>query len=114
MDSARMLAYVSEFRFVYWDTPAEYKCYTARRGHGSLRERWAVWDGGAYTWDGTQWVTNLYGEEAYRWEQQEALRIGELLADEMNIVVIHQMEKRFPGKFKGGPYDMAAQRERAC
>lgn len=109
MTAAGQLALASEFRFVYWDTPAEYKSYTVRRGQGSLDKGWAVWDGSAYTWDGMQWCTSLYGEDAYRWELEEALRIARKLQLEMNAVLIHQMEKRFPGEFKGGPYDMAAQ-----
>lgn len=112
MNTALALAHASEFRFVYWDTPSEYRFYTVRRGHGSLRQRWAVWDGGAYTWNGTRWCTDLYGEDAYRWDLDAALGIADLLAREMNLVIVHQMEKKFPGRFKGGAYDMAAQEER--
>jgi hypothetical protein len=111
VNDAQKRAYASEFRFVYWSTDRDYRCYTVRRGHGRLDGRWAIWDGGAYTWDGTQWTTGLYGENAYRWDLDEALRLGDLLAREMNAVVIHRQEKRFPGQFKGGPYDMAARRD---
>ena len=96
---------MSEFRFVYWDADA-YLYYVVKRGHNSYRHKWAVQDGGFISWDGSRWDENLRGTDAYRWDLHEALNVAEKLAREMNMVLIHQLEKRFPGEFKGSRHDM--------
>lgn len=108
-DSVLELGHVSEFRFVYWDTGLEYEYYTVKRGHGRCRGGWAVQNGGFTSWDGVRWDENLRGLDAFRYGLSEALAVADQLAREMNLVMIHQMEKKFPGQFRGGPFDMAAQ-----
>lgn len=107
--SSHDMGHASEYRFVYWDTESEYRYYIVKRGHSPFRDMWAVQDGGFVSWDGTQWDENLRGGDAFRWELGEALRLAEALAREMNMVLIHQMEKRFPGEFKGSRFDLSAQ-----
>ena len=97
---------MSEFRFVYWDADA-YLYYVVKRGHNSYRHKWAVQDGGFISWDGTRWDENLRGTDAYRWDLHEALNVAEKLAREMNMVLVHRLEKRSPGEFKGSRHDMA-------
>lgn len=102
------LAQVSEFRFVYWDAEVEYRYYLVKRGHSPYRNKWAVQDGGFTSWDGIRWDPNLRGADAFRWELHEALALADKLAREMNMVIVHRMEKQFPGEFKGSRLDMAA------
>ncbi len=106
--SGRGIGVVSEHRFVYWDNRGEYRYYIAKRGHSPHRDKWAVQDGGFTSWDGVRWDENLRGADAFRYDEDEALRIAERLALEMNQVLVHIMEKRFPGEFRGGPADLGA------
>lgn len=106
------LALASEFRFDYWHTDAEHRYYTVKRGRGRLDGKWCILDGveldmciWAY-WDGTCWNPEIRGEDAYRYELEEALVITKKLAFEENQRVIDVMERRF-GEFRGGRYDMA-------
>lgn len=103
------LAVPSEYRFVYWDTEGDYRYYIVKRGHSPCREKWAVQDGGFTSWDGNWWDENLRGADAFRWELGEALDLADTLAREMNAAIVHQMEKRFPGQFKGSRHDLSAQ-----
>jgi hypothetical protein len=111
LTAAGQLAHVSEFRFDYWHTDVEHRYYTVRRGVNRYDGRWGVNEGGVMGvyWDGEGWA-HVRGSGAYRYELEEALPIAQRLAFEENQHVIMVMENRFPGEFRGGPYDMSAGR----
>jgi hypothetical protein len=106
------LLYSSEFRFNYWRTESEHRFYTVRMGVKRNDGRWGINDGGAFgaCWDGKDWGDELRGPDAYRYDLDEALVITKRLAFEENQRIVAIMEARFPGQFRGGPYDMASGR----
>lgn len=107
------LALASEFRFDVWSSEFEHEYITVKLGRMKVRGKWAIAAGeeqfGRF-WDGECWDLNLRGEGAYRWDLEEALVLARDLAYVANQEKVDMMERRFPGEFRGGPYDMATRR----
>jgi len=107
---AGQLELASEFRFDYWHTDNEHRFYTVSRGVRKYSTLWGVCEGGS---TGAFWVPEegwgyARGYDAYRFELEDALKIAKRLAFEENQKIIGVMEGKFPGEFRGGPYDQAA------
>jgi hypothetical protein len=110
MTATGQLAIASEFRFDVFHTPEEHQYITVKRGRGEREDKWAIaasesenrrfFDPDSYAW---KWLTD---SDAYVWDLEPALTLARDLAFEMNQVKIGIMERRFPGQFRGGPYDM--------
>lgn len=100
--------FASEFRFDYWRTENEHRFFTVKQGVGKYVGRWAVLDG-LHVWNGEFWDPNARGWDMYRYERNEALDAAVKLAFEKNQEVVGQMERRYPGKFRGSRYDKAVQ-----
>ncbi|MDX3260784.1 hypothetical protein PV336_16305 [Streptomyces sp. MI02-2A] len=101
---------VSEYRFVYWQTdtePARY--YAVRRDLDHRSDRWGVFDGEIWAWHGDGWGHSSVHPESYKWSREDALEIAERLTVQKNQQIIKRMDDQYPGKFRGGPYDMVAQ-----
>lgn len=112
MTAAGQLAVASEFRFDYWHTQSEHKFYTVRRGVKGYEAGWAISDGGASGpfWDGAGWNDDIRGEDAYRYELEDALLIARRLAFAENQHIIGIMENQFPGQFRGTRIDQVGGR----
>lgn len=110
LTAAGQLALVSEFRLDYWRTKNDHRFFTVQRGRKLCDGMWAICDGGEFgaCWNGETWSHECRGLDAYRYELEEALRIAKELALAENQHIIEVMEKRFPGDFRGGPFDLAA------
>jgi hypothetical protein len=113
LTAAGQLAHASEFRFDYWHTKAEHSFYTVRRGTHDYVDRWAICIGNGFAghWDGTEWSDALRGPDAYKYELDEALVIAKRLAYEENQRWVAIFEAQRPGTIRGGPYDMATQKD---
>lgn len=98
---------VSEYRLMYWGIEGDERLHIhVRRGSMELSDRWAVYNG-PYIWNGTEFSMDPRRADAYRYERDEALEIAERLALEENAKNINQMERLFPGEWRGGPYDLS-------
>jgi hypothetical protein len=105
------LAKVSEHRLVYWQTDVEKSRFLrVSRDRDDRSDRWAVFDG-EHAWNGEVFAYTWVRPESYQWGEAEALEIAEGLARAMNAEIIAVMERRFPGQFLGGPFDLAAKEE---
>lgn len=102
---------VSEYRFVYWTGDPRVRFYSVRRDWEHRSDRWGVFDGDVLAWNGEDWDTTSSRPDSYKWSEKDALEIAERLTIQMNQHIVGVMDKRFPGRqFRGGPYDMLAQR----
>lgn len=110
LTAAGQLAVASEFRLVYWHTKSEYLYLTVRRGRRAYEKLWAVCDTDehGHCWTGEDWSFHCRGADAFKFELEEALRIAKELALAKNQYTIDIMESRFPGDYRGGPFDLAA------
>lgn len=107
------LSLASEFRFDVWHTEHEHEYITVKKGRRKLEEKWAISAGESehgHFWDGDHWNFEIRGADAYVWELEPALVLARKLAFDMNQGVVDRQERRFPGEFRGGPYDQAAWR----
>lgn len=101
---------VSEFRFVYWHTDVEKpSSYKVRRDWENRSDRWGIFEGDVLVWTGESWEPLGAVPDAFRWELPEALKVAQELAREENAYRIAIMEQKFPGQFKGGPWDMSSE-----
>ncbi|MFH9606895.1 hypothetical protein [Streptomyces sp. NPDC017448] len=108
-ESKNIGAQVSEYRCVYWHTDVEKpSSYKVRRDWENRSDRWGIFDGDVLVWTGDGWEPMSGVPAAFMWELPEALAEAKRLAMEENAFRIETMEKRFPGQFKGGPWDMAS------
>lgn len=104
-----VLEHVSEYRFVYWHTDTDRPSYyTVRRDWENRSDRWGIFEGDVLVWTGKDWEEMSPVPAAFMWELPEALEIAQKLAREENALLINVMDKRYPGQFKGGPWDMSS------
>lgn len=112
LTAAGQLALATEFRFDVWCAEHEHRYITVKRGHGKIPDKWAIADGesafGRF-WDGELWNFGCMGADAYQWDLEEALVIAKDLAISGNREMVEMMERRFPGQYRGGPLDFAAE-----
>jgi len=114
LTSAGQLEHVSEFRFDVFRSEDEHEYITVKQGQVKFTGRWAIAAGESHFgrfWTGEGWSFSARGADAYRWDLEDALCLAQRLAFEANQHKIDIMERRFPGEFRGGPYDMAARRD---
>lgn len=97
----------SEFRFVYWSGDRKALSYKVRRDADHRSDKWGIFEGDWDVWDGGGWTDLGPKPEAFLWELGEALKIAERLAYSENQRIVGEMERRFPGDFKGGEFDFA-------
>ncbi|MFJ1700436.1 hypothetical protein ACIOHC_36195 [Streptomyces sp. NPDC088252] len=97
----------SEFRFVYWAGDGKAQRYTVKRDLDHRSSKWGIFEGEWLTWTGERWEELGPKPEAFHWPLDEALKIAEKLAYKENQYIVETMERRFPGRFRGGEYDFA-------
>lgn len=113
LTAAGQLAHASEYRFDYWRTRDEHRFYAVRKGWRKAAAGWAIIDGPAEAglfgpfWDGREWNHEIRGLDAYRFQLEPALLVAQHLAFEENQRMIDVMERRFPGNFRGSPFDFS-------
>lgn len=108
------LAIASEFRFVYWTGSSDYAYYVVKRGRRYLENRWGVLDSSEYgvAWNGTEWGAWRGADMFCYVDLEEALVTARTLAFEENQRIIDDVEREFPGQFRGGQHDLAGKEER--
>jgi hypothetical protein len=115
LTAAGQLARMSEFRFDVWHSEDEHQYITVKRGRGRIPSgKWAIAAGESASgrfWNGEVWSFEIRGLDAYIWDLEEALVTAQRLAFKANQLKVDIMERRFPGEFRGGPYDHAARKE---
>lgn len=99
--------HISEFRFVYWMGDGRALSYVVRRDREHRTRKWSIFEGDWLAWADGKWQEMGPRPEAFVYELKDALRTAERLAYEENQRIIGVMEGRFPGQFKGGPFDLA-------
>lgn len=108
LTAAGQLALASEFRFDYWNTQSEHLFFLVKKGRKRHDGKWCIThgDGMSAYWDGTGWNDAIRGEDAYRYELEDALVIAKRLAFEENQRIVDIMEGKVGG-IRNGPYDLA-------
>lgn len=112
MTAHGQLAIASEFRFDYWKKNGDHLYYVVKRGKRDLSDRWGILDDHefGFAWNGKEWGY-WRSDDMYRYtDLEEALTMARRLAIEANQEIIEAMEAKFPGEFRGGPYDLTARK----
>lgn len=105
----------SEYRFDVFCTDYEHLYVTVKQGRRQYVGRWAIAAGESSDsrfFDKVEevWSFEIRGADAYCWDLEPALLKAQELAFTANQEYIDILEDKFPGEFRGGPYDMTGKK----